>query len=78
MVLGRVRDAVLGDFWRLAASLRLDDKLSAPASFTVLFAVVVDTLARFKQYEEWPFLLYRLCQDFNNDWRLACFDFLHV
>ena len=75
---GRARFAVLGDFSRVAAMLRHDPALNQSAAVTVLLGVVADTLARFRQYEAYPFLLYKLCSSYNEHFLSACSAFLRT
>ena len=75
---GRVREAVLRDFWRVAGALGQDNELDAPGAMTVLIGVVIETLVRFKQYEGWPYLLHKLCKEYNPEYAVACVDFLQV
>ena len=73
---GRVRIAVTEDLARLASLLPLDPDLDAGAALTLLHATTADTLARFKQYEAYPYLLYKLCAAYNKEYRLACAEFV--
>ena len=44
--------AVLVDFERVVASLSDDTQLDVSAAVTLLLSALLDTLTRFKQYEE--------------------------
>ena len=68
----------MGDFNRVAAILRHDPALNQSVAVTVLLGVVTDTLSRFRQYERYPFLLYKLCSVYNERYLLACDAFLHT
>ena len=75
---GSVRIAVLADFQRVAALAPHDPALSQSAVVTVLLGVVIETLVRFQQYEDYPFLLHKLCASFNEQYLFACKEFLRV
>ena len=75
---GKVRNAVVADFDRVAASLRLDPSLDSMAALTAMLGTLSETLIRFKQFETYPCLLYQLCGAYNPEYRLACVQFLSV
>ena len=68
--------AVLVDFERVVASLSDDTQLDVSAAVTLLLSALLDTLTRFKQYEEWPYLVYRLCRAYDADFEFNCPRFL--
>ena len=68
--------AVLVDFERVVASLSDDTQLDVSAAVTLLLSALLDTLTRFKQHEEWPYLVYRLCRAYDADFEFNCPRFL--
>ena len=75
---GRVCQAVLVDFERVVASLSDDTQLDVSAAVTLLFSALLDILTRFKQHEDWPYLVFRLCQAYDADFEFNCLRFLRV
>ena len=78
LVDGKVRRAADADFKRISTGLVRDPALDHTPAVTVLVGVLVDTQARFRQYEQWPFKLCQLCSTFNTEHMDACVKFLRA
>ena len=75
---GEVEILVSEDVSRLISLLHLDSDLDVGACVTQLLAAAADLLVRFRAYQVYPFLLYKMCRAFHSGFAVACLEFLRV
>ena len=75
---GEVESLVSEDTSRLISLLHLDSELDVGACVTQLLATAADLLVRFRAFQVYPFLLYKICRTFHSGFAIACLEFLRV
>ena len=57
---GTVSRVVSVDFFNIVSTMHMDPDLDHSSALVLLFAVAVELCLRFQQFQEWPFLAYKL------------------
>ena len=73
---GYVPEIVSADLAKLVGGLHRDPDLDCGACLSVLLAVALDLVARFRSYTCYPYAACFMCKAYNNDYAVACLDFL--
>ena len=75
---GEARRVIDQELQAILRDVHLDADLDGAACLSGLVGTAADLLLRFRRWELWPFLAFRLVQRFNPHFRRACYDFLKV
>ena len=75
---GEARRIIDQELRAILRDVPLDADLDGAACLSGLVGTAADLLLRFRRWESWPFLAFRMVERFNKHYSRACYEFLQV